>query len=289
MTEPSRDTPRERAWFIDEWPAAPRYPGESRSYGLGRHVHHDSESRRYAVAAPAGDLRPVFHRRRIPIFDQGDLGACTGMAAVGILGTDQYLRDPEPTIRDALHVYSEATRIDPFDGAYPPTDTGSDGLSAAKVLQREGWISGYQHTFSLAEALAALQLRPLMVGTVWTEGMFEPDASGRVAASGAQVGGHEYVVDEYVPAGVPATSDPQAKLSWSAPMVGCTTSWGEGFGVRGRFFLSVKTFGDLLAGDGDVIVLVPAHAPAPEPTRDAGEQDAALAAAMRTWLEARGL
>lgn len=276
-----------------------------RPFGLGRHVNHDPASRRYpfrlAPDRAAAALEPVYHQRHIPIFDQGELGSCTGNAALGILATGPYW-DAEPpswheygplsvttripwTEDGAIMVYTAATRADDFEGEYPPDDTGSDGLSAAKVLVNSGTIPGYQHTFSLPDALAALQHFPLMVGTVWTEAMFEPDAYGLIHLAGAALGGHEWIVDEYVPEGFQSRAGGHPLHE---SVVGGTTSWGESFGVGGRFYLKMSDFGRLLDADGDVIVLTPPNAepPVPEPAENA---DAALAAAMRAWLEAKGL
>jgi hypothetical protein len=282
-----------------------------RDFGLGRHVNHDPASRAYAYRAGAPALAPVRHERRVPIFDQGGLGSCVPNAGLGILGTEPYysaLRAaglltadgnaivlPETvtgaeywgpgripfTESGAIGLYREVTADDPFPGAYPPDDTGSDGLSMAKVFAALGLVPGYQHTFDLASALTALQTYPLLGGTEWTNDMFDPDPYGRVRPTGTVAGGHEWIVDEYLP-----TS------RYGVPMVGCTTSWSESFGADGRFFLIVSDFGKLLKADGDVIVLTPPNKPAPQPGPVGPPEpaaDQALAAAMRTWLTAKGL
>lgn len=156
----------------------------------------------------------------------------------------------------AVQLYSDATKADDYPGQYPPTDTGSDGLTVAKVLKTAGEISGYQHTFSLDDALKALTVTPLIVGTNWHEDMFNPDADGRVHPAGAVAGGHEYVADEI---------DADLGRIWF------TNSWGPDWGVTrdgrpGRFYMSFDDFGRLLAADGDVTVFVPLSQPAPVPT-----------------------
>jgi hypothetical protein len=274
---------------------------EQRRPGLGRHVQHDPRSRRYPHlrgAARPSALNPVSHVRHVRVFDQGHAGSCTGMAGLGILGHGIYwdavravteTRNPtafgpyELTERGALALYSDITAIDPYEGAYPPDDTGSDGLSAAKALRNAGLIPGYEHAFGIDEALRALQSFPLLVGTLWTDSMFDPDSRGiiRVGNDAEAVGGHEWIADQYVP---------------GSEFIGGTTSWGTGFGLNGRFYLTVEDFARLLAADGDVIVLTPPTVPAPEPEpeqppapTDADANDRALAVAMRGWLEARGL
>jgi hypothetical protein len=245
---------------------------------LGRHVHHDSESRRYAFPTAGLSIAAVRHQRHVPIFDQGQLGSCTGNAAVGCLATGPFygtLTNPVYSEDEAGAVacYSAATRIDGYGGEYPPTDTGSDGLTVAKVLQQAGEIAGYQHTFSLDDALKALQTVPLITGVDWYADMFNPSSEGLLSVSGQYAGGHEIVVDEYDPV-----------RGW----VGFTNSWGAGWGAGGRFYLQAEDWGRLLAQQGDVTVFVPATQPAPQPTPEPGGQaDAALAKAARPWVNQR--
>lgn len=151
----------------------------------------------------------------------------------------------------AVALYSKATQLDDYPGQYPPTDTGSDGLSVAKALQAAGEISGYQHTFTLNDALLALTQTPVITGVNWYEAMFNPDADGRLHPTGAVAGGHEFVVDEI---------DVENKRVWM------TNSWGASWGVQGRAYLTWDDWGTLLGQQGDVTVFTPLTAPAPTPT-----------------------
>lgn len=226
---------------------------------LGRNVHHDSRSRAYAYRprqAPA--LTSVMHELRIPVLDQGNTGSCTGNATVHALGSDPFFDTLINIMTDvsedqALRIYSEATALDGFPGQYPPEDTGSDGLSAAKAAQRFGYISGYLHAFSLDDTLAALQARPLITGITWYNSMFEPGTDGSVYLdrSSGVAGGHEICLDE---------------LDLRKHRVGFQNSWGTGWGKAGRFYLDVDDFGSLLKEDGDVTVFVPLTAPVPTPS-----------------------
>lgn len=283
-----------------------------RAFGLGRHVNHDPSSRRYTAAPTAAPTTPVFWPRQVPIFDQGRIGSCTANALLGILGTEPYFSalkrmglmgaDGQIMLRrsatsdrywdrtggripftedGAGDLYHEITENDPFDGTYPPDDTGSDGLSSAKTATALGLIPGYEHTFTPQAAIARLSAGPLLVGTVWTEGMFNPTKVGVIAPTGAIAGGHEWIADEYVPKGARAYAGGVAVQD----LVGGTTSWGTGFGVEGRFYLSAKHFATLLATDGDVIVLTPPTAPAPVPTPAPTGDPQAIAAAVRKAVD----
>lgn len=271
---------------------------------LGRRVNHDTESWRYAwrTPHPGRRLTSVRHTRRVPVLDQGQLGSCTGNAGIGCLGTDPYYATISPTDHwhalneaDAVALYSSATGADDYPGQYPPDDTGSDGLTIAKVLTEAGEIAGYQWAFTVADALAALQTRPLISGVPWYDDMFNPDpATGIASIGGTLAGGHEFVVDEY-------DADRQ--------LVGCTNSWGTGWGMSGRFYLRVTDWATLLAEQGDVTIFVPSTDPPPIPTPDpdrvadrtfadvlhlwvarrhVGDNER-TARAARTWLTKRGL
>jgi hypothetical protein len=243
---------------------------------LGRHINHDPRSRRFPVRA-AGPIESVQHVRHVPVFDQGQLGSCTGNAAVGCLGTGMFfatMDQREQAIvplneQGAVEVYSRATVLDNFDGTYPPDDTGSDGLSVAKVLKADGFISGYSHAFGIDDLLAGLMHTPCIVGTEWTDGMFNPDAEGIIHPTGAAAGGHEYVCDGY---------DADRELLWF------TNSWGTSWAWSGRHAMPVAEFASLLSRDGDATFFVPSDQPAPDPAPVPDlDADAELAAKVSKW------
>ncbi len=224
---------------------------------LGRHVVHDSRSLRYR--APAKDprkLASVRHHLNIPILDQGYVGSCTGHAGTNVLGSDAFWAASREALGADPHayavgLYSDATKLDPWPGEYLPEDTGSDGLSIAKVLHARGLISGYQHATSLAAALTGLAERVVMVGTSWLEGMYEVGPDGHMRVAGQALGGHEYALDEL---------DVERQRAWMR------NSWGEGWGQGGRAWMTWDELAQLLADEGDCTILVPNTEPAPQPT-----------------------
>jgi hypothetical protein len=257
-------------------PTAPDVP-----YGMGRNVNHDPQSRLYPYRSARRARRAVRHRTRTPQLDQNGWGACTFFALLRVLGSDPFypalqaagkldlLASRYPfTDAGGFSGYRDATEVDPFPGefTYPPgggEDTGSDGTTCAKLVRDLGVIPGWRTSFTLDDALDALQDYPLYFGSVWTYGMFEPDAQGRIAPTGGEAGGHQYTIDEFIPAGQ-RPEDYDWVLSDTEDFVGMGNNW-NGWGVGGRAFLSVLHFNWLRAYSGDVIVLTPPTAPAPAP------------------------
>jgi len=243
-------------------------------FPLGRRKWHDPRNAAYAIGVrPKSALNSQSWARRAPIFDQGSLGSCTGNAAAGWVGTDNSIRPglaqvtypaslvgsgapvTRPVDEDfAINVYGLATQLDAFAGTYPPTDTGSDGPSAAKALTKLGLAGQYQHAFSIAALQSALQTGPVMWGTDWYNSMFDLDASGYlvVKKSSGLAGGHELLIT-----GWDKTSDVYV----------VTNSWGTGWGNQGTCRVKAKDMTTLLAQDGDLTQPVPVNAPVPpDPT-----------------------
>jgi Papain family cysteine protease len=220
---------------------------------LGRHIEHDPRSKDFAydkIVKPEA-LAAVEHKRHGSIFNQGQLGSCTGNAACGAKNTEPLYHSGSTHLiaeAGAVDIYSLATRLDGLsDGYYPPTDTGSSGLAVSKAMKQEGMIGSYQHAFDMDAALSALQAGPVITGVDWYEGFDNPDANGLVEISGQIRGGHEICPIGYEPQG----SNPDDAL------IKIANSWGTTWGVSGYFFWTVGTWKQLLANGGDVTILVP--------------------------------
>lgn len=242
---------------------------------LGRHVEHDPRSLRYAHGVlPTSAIKPASWTRRIPILDQGDLGSCTGNALTGVLGTDSAGRtataqvtvtaDPKGVFTAgacaldesfALKAYELNTRLDSIRGQYPPDDTGSSGIACGKTGQQLGLLAGYTHAFSLDALKSALQTGAVMIGIVWLNSMFDPQADGTITVDkGSGVaGGHELVVS-----------------GWDGARFRLDNSWGAGWGDKGSGYVAEADMRWLLSQDGDVTVpqfaTVPAPVPSPPPS-----------------------
>lgn len=245
---------------------------------LGRNVYHDSRNRSYAWQRTGEKLNTQLWSRHIPILDQGNVGSCTGNEQVGALGTDPLygvLPNPHPNLDEtlAVKIYSAAETID-GDGPYPPNDNGSSGPSVAQVAKNLGFISGYQHCFSLGDVLDALETGPVGIGSNWYDSMDSPNSQGLVSISpGAGIrGGHEYLC---------------RGKDMASKTVYLDNSWGTGWGLNGSFMYSFDTLARLLSEQGDGTVSlplsVPAPTPAPMPVKDPA--DVKFATVLHPWTQ----
>lgn len=242
-----------------------RYEHRPTPRPLGRHVHHDPRSLDYAAGVlPHAAIHTVQWTRRAPIFDQGQIGSCTGNAATGLLGTDRagqtgatsvtvtadaaaqshgIFAAGDHTLDEdfALRLYELATRIDPYPGQYPPTDTGSDGLSVTKSLKTLGLVDSYTHAFSQQALDSALQSGPVIIGIEWLNSMFNPDANAviPVDASSGVAGGHEIEI---------------TGLDVEQGLYTVANSWGTSWGKGGYGFFRRTDLAWLLSQQGDVTV-----------------------------------
>ena len=160
---------------------------------------------------------------------------------VGVLMTEPFFR-PDRILgqADAEALYQDATRLDTIPGHWPPTDTGSSGLAAAKAATRRGWLRAYQHAFTLRAFLSALGRGPGGIGIPWYEAFDAPHGrDAELVIGGAVAGGHELEVTE---------------IDVSRRLIRGPNSWGVGWGDHGYFTMTFDTLDQLLHEQGDALV-----------------------------------
>lgn len=215
--------------------------------GGGRHVLHDNRSKAYDAATLVEHVtarRTTYHQRMVPVWGQGDVGACTAFAALGLMGTEPFYRPSWRLAPDrALQFYELETQLDDaqIPGHYPPDDTGSTGLWSMKALKRLGYITGYRHAFSFATVQKLLQVTPVSFGFPWFNSMFEPDRNGLLTVDQASglAGGHQLV---------------GSGIDFERGLIELTNSWGEHWGRQGKAYLSFAAADLLLRIHGDCSV-----------------------------------
>ena len=191
----------------------------------------------YLVVAPSVFLAP-----NDPIaLDQGSLGSCTGNSVAHVLSTWPFAG--RLTEVDAVRVYSRATEIDPWQGVYPPTDTGSNGASAWQAAIDLRYYSGtVTQVDSIEELQGALHKVSCSIGVDWWSGMFTPTASGELQMTGTIEGGHEIQTIGW---------DADRKVFW------IRNSWGPLWGLcrgpeTGYAYFAAGTVQKLLNAGGEI-------------------------------------
>lgn len=170
---------------------------------LGRHVHHDPRSLNFPAEVTINQA--TWRNHRVRIYDPTPnpnqiIGDCTGCAkAMQFNSAGNRVDGKVLNLADADRVYSLATSLDPYPGSYPPKDTGSDALSAAKAAQELGLGGTYTWVFGGADGVvqAVMDSHVVNVGTRWDNNMFNPDSSRVIHLGGGVAGGHEYTIRGY--------------------------------------------------------------------------------------------
>lgn len=170
---------------------------------LGRQKVQDPRSRAFAMGVPID--KAAWTNKLIRIYDPPTNpnqchGECTGCANAMMLNSD-HNRHPRQVLNMnyAHKVYTTASRLDPFEGSWPPIDTGSSGLAAAQAAQKLGVGGEYRWLFGGADEVVQTIMngRVVSVGTWWYQGMMTRDSLLNIAPLGPRVGGHQYVVRGY--------------------------------------------------------------------------------------------
>lgn len=126
----------------------------------------------------------------------------------------------------------------------PKAENGSSIRSAAKVLRKVRRINGYAFASTMSVIRWwLLNKGPMITGTIWTQNMFTPDSNGIILPIGDIVGGHAYLLDE-------------VKYINSKEYLGFHNSWGEGWGIKGRGYISFEDFEKILRQFGEVMTAV---------------------------------
>ena len=240
---------------------------------LGRHMVLDPRSLAYRRRYTGEPIKTAEWSPKTGVLDQQDLlaqgihtsqlfegapdvdalGSCTANAATALVsvlhdaatlaeaGLD--VSDPVAAEQWAIGLYSDATHRDQWhDQAWPTVDCGSSGLGVAKALRHRGLVDQYGHATTAEELGVLLQTGPVLMGVVWVDAFFTPDADGFIDAtpdwlSSSVAGGHEVCLTALED----VSFNPDGTLT-DTTVLRFANSWGSGWGDHGAGRLTVGTY-----------------------------------------------
>lgn len=175
--------------------------------------------------------------------NQGNTPKCVAYAWTHLIENGPITHDDRTPgadpIVDTDQLYADAQKIDEWPGE---NYDGTSVRAGAKVLQSLGLIREYRWAFNMPTLIdAVLRLGPVVMGTYWTRGMWEPDDKGFIHATGPIDGGHAYVIDGL------NVREAKARI---------LNSWGTGWGDNGRAWISFTDLSLLLDNYGECCVPV---------------------------------
>jgi len=220
----------------------PTLPGMGRSL-----IAHDEKSKMYPARGllSVDQLKPRDRvwRRGGP-YDQSNSSTCVTHTGKGMLNTAPLSSKASYYRRsryDPFAWYPEVQRRDEWPGESPDYE-GTSGLGLCKYLLEIGLIEEYRWNFGLQDTLLSLShVGPVGLGIWWKSGMWRTDADGYIHATGENEGGHEVEL---------------IGVDVSERCVIGMNSWGDNWGVRGRFKLHWEDLETLLAEQGDAFVII---------------------------------
>jgi hypothetical protein len=200
---------------------------------LGRIPQPDPRNANYPSRALIRRALPITRRTwRLDVrLDQGQTPTCVGHA-----WTHDHAAAPGTHKVDegfALNWY----RLAQLNDEWPGVDyEGSSTIGGAKAGVKQGFFQQYVWCFSPQDvADTVLSLGPVVMGTSWWTGFFEP-TDGLLRPTGQIEGGHEWLIR-----GVDLRTE-RFKMS---------NSWSRSWGDNGDAEIEFDTVGMLLADDGD--------------------------------------
>ncbi len=163
--------------------------------------------------------------------DQGQTGHCVGFGWSG-WGNSAPIEDRYQN-SDAHALYYQCKVID----GEPGKENGSTVRSGALAMRARGQLAAFAFATTLGEIDHWIDAQgPVVVGTDWTNDMFNPDANGFVRPTGSLAGGHCYLILDKV--------DQEDAYLFE-------NSWGLSWGQQGRFKMKRADFDSLLGNNGE--------------------------------------
>lgn len=198
----------------------------------------DPRNRNYPIMALIDERAPRARGWSLRTqLDQGAEGACVGFA-----WSHELAAIPKAIPVDdgsARRIYHRAQQLD----VWPGEDyEGTSVLAGAKAIVEQGYMSEYRWAFGLNQLLLALSYQgPVVLGLNWYGGMMDTDSNGYIHHAGDLLGGHAIIA---------------IAVHTKTKRVVLQNSWGSGWGVNGRCYITWDELGSLLQQDGECCVPV---------------------------------
>lgn len=211
----------------------------------------DPRSQNYLYTATPVSGKSVLHVAHAPITDQDGVGGCVGWTDLDTLNYAKFQNSRFFVNHSSRYLvndkgydfYHLATVADEWPNEqYPPDDLGSSVLAGAKVLKSLGYVSRYEWAPDFNSFLAAVQRQPVMIGSLWTNGMFDPDSKGLIKPTGDIAGGHAYSI---------------RGVDFQHQLVRMRNHWTPSWGIKGEAFITFDDMKWLLDQQGECLVPIP--------------------------------
>lgn len=237
---------------LDEGTFLSSWPGMLILWQWAKHHQPTGHGPAAAPLAPAPGPSAAYRWEDNLQLDQGQTNHCVGFgwAAWGDCAPveDTY----QNADGDAIYYQCKA------EDGQPGQENGSSVRSGAKVMQSRGRLGAYVFGSTTDEIKQWVTSHgPVVIGSTWTQDMFQPDGNGVVRPTGPVKGGHCYLLLGYDP---------------GTDLFEFDNSWGTVWGRGGRFFMSATDFDSLVAADpngeacaGLELPVIPQPTPAPVP------------------------
>jgi hypothetical protein len=221
----------------------------SRTHGMGRLYLEDERDKEYPVAIMLSqtELRKRYWWSDGWWGDQGMDPHCVAFSWAHWLADGpkpaSLFQRRRPGVSTS-ELYCEAQKHDPWPGdCKTPLYDGTSVRAGAKVLKDWGHIEEYRWAANAQEvAQVVLTQGPVVMGTLWYEGMSSPSRThALVTPTGKAQGGHAYLLN-----GVDLDSG----------YFRIKNSWGRNWGDRGHAFISIDNMDKLIKNFGEACVAI---------------------------------
>lgn len=172
--------------------------------------------------------------------NQGDTPHCCAYSWVHVLEDGPVVQDAIPGRAVPLFTPDKFFNQCKLVDGLPSSAQGTTILAGAQVAKKFGLISEYRWAETVDEVVDALIIfGPVIAGTLWYDGMMNPESNGTMRPNGRNLGGHAYVIN-----GVDTKKE----------LVRVKNSYGKRWGKQGYGYLSFDSLEKLLKDGGEICV-----------------------------------